>query len=174
MEDVATRGVDINAQVESFLNESTLLEVNQNLNALESPFDLVIGARRQHSEQQRRIAARSSELLKEQLETEKHDQEIKDLEMTLLNNQTTSAHDAKVKHESGKSATRLRNMIANESGQNERQPYTADYSSFISSDESNRSRDALKRENELLRKCLSGGSAKQPNAFRDYMSKDFS
>ena len=177
---IASEAATIEANVEKFLDEALITSFQSTpLHTIED----VLEERRERSERQERLKNRAKELLQEELETQRHTQELRELEQAIdASKQTDGAHDASKRRQHERPAAdgemegdeALTEAVASAPfklqgvGRSRNiKPYVANTSDFATEGECNRQISELRAESEMLRKCLSERS--NPKAFEQYL-----
>ena len=182
--EIAARASRFDAEVEQFLDEQIIGDIHSAADAEER--EAALRQRREQRAARARISERAAELLQAELTRERHETELHQLQEAVASNR-----DARPPTPAGSGA-----RAAGAAAGRVAKPYVDDLTNFVStrhpplSSPRNRrdrppsptqparpageaeaasSARALREENELLRRCLSGTAAK-PDAFQSYLN----
>mmetsp|Transcript_10214 Transcript_10214/g.33840 ORF Transcript_10214/g.33840 Transcript_10214/m.33840 type:complete len:185 (-) Transcript_10214:179-733(-) len=155
--EIAARASRFDAEVEQFLDEQIIGDIHSAADAEER--EAALRQRREQRAARARISERAAELLQAELTRERHETELHQLQEAVASNR-----DARPPTPAGSGA-----RAAGAAAGRVAKPYVADLTNFVSEAEAASSARALREENELLRRCLSGTAAK-PDAFQSYLN----
>lgn len=163
---LAEQAGEIEADVEKFLDESLISDINSAAEAEELEASLI--ERREQRAARARVSERAAELLTAELAKERHEAELRQLKEAV--NTTKEARPPTPAGSGAKAAGAAAGAItaAGIGGRIGTKPYVADLSNFVSQSEASANASRLRDENELLRKCVKGAGAK-PGAFLEYL-----
>ena len=173
------------AEVEKFFDDVLIDDFKATpLNTMEE----VLGERKERDERASRLAARTKELMDEEIAKQKHEREVKELEEVAKELTATEAKDGKPGSKSGsrsggagsssssaaaadaepapapfklESAGRKKSEVNN--------PYVLNLTEFVPEQEATRAARDLRAENDVLRACLK--DTKNPKAFESYLRR---
>lgn len=186
---LAAAAAENEAAVERFLDESLIDEFKSTpLHTLEG----VLEQRREAEERRVRLAARADELMQEELAKRRHDRELRELQDAIAESAeetSASALGGRARSSSKLEAARslptkgarssgppsadagppsaLQSKLEGAGRSKSLKPYVYNHTEFVGTADANRHLGGLRKENELLRKCLQ--DSRTPGAFDQYL-----
>ena len=172
---LASEAAENEAAVERFLDESLIDEFKSTpLHTMEG----VLEQRKEEEERRARIASRAEQLMQEELAKERHEKELKELKDAIA---TTSEPEAPGRPKRAASSKRaaaevadvpnpfklVESKLTGAGKSKDLKPYVYNHVDFVSTGDANRHLDALRKENEMLRRCM--GDPSRPGAFSAYL-----
>lgn len=188
---IASEAAENEAALERFLDESLLDDFKSTpLHTMEG----VLEQRQELEERRARLAARSDELMKEELAKRRHDKELRELQDAITERAAEDASAATApggrgakpsKLEAARSLpskgarsagppsadagppSALQSKLEGAGRSKNLKPYVYNHTEFVGTADANRHLNGLKKENDLLRKCLQ--DSRKPGAFDHYL-----
>lgn len=186
---LASEAAENEAAVERFLDESLIDEFKSTpLHTLES----VLEQRQEVEERRARLAARADELMKEELAKRRHDKELRELQDAITERAaedgppvpagrgakpskleaarslpSKGARSAGPPSAAAGPPSALQSKLEGAGRSKNLKPYVYNHTEFVGTADANRHLSGLKKENDLLRKCLQ--DSRKPGAFEQYL-----
>lgn len=166
--EVAAQATAHEAVVERFLDESLISDMSDAMSS--AAVDETLDNRREQQLRQKRLHDRAIELMQEELAKERHAKEVRELSDAVSASREPEKPAQGFKGKAAAAAAPDAGKPKARAKEREFKPYVADLTDFVGETEANRSMQALKQENELLKKCMA--DPKNPRAFSGYLRKN--